>query len=162
MEFTISRVVLCICGVVILASITGVITGIYDIEVSDQDDRLVQRIGYMLDVFETSDVGELILDGSAILPSGYYLNVHDGFVELTDGKSRHLALTSYDSEFSLGYDDVVTVTHRTFQLSSRPFHRRYPSLPDCCTDMSRPLRCHRWPSIRRRGERNAFPSGSSR
>ena len=118
MEFTMSRVALCICGVVMIASVTGVLSGIYDMGTSDQDDRLVQRIGYMLDVFEASDVDEIILDGPMILPTGYSISVHDGLVELTDGQSIHLALTSYDSEFSLGYDELIVVTHRMSQQSS--------------------------------------------
>lgn len=118
MEFTMSRVALCICGVVMIASVTGVLSGIYDMETSDQDDRLVQRIGYMLDVFEASDVDEIILDGSTILPTGYSLSVHDGFVELTDGQKIHLSLTSYDSEFILEYDELVVITHRRSQRSS--------------------------------------------
>ena len=117
-EFTLSRVTLCVCGVILLVSVTAVIQGVYDNDRSEDDDHLVQRIGYILDVFESSDVDELILDGSTILPSGYFLVVHDGFAELSDGEKKHIAMTSYNGEFRLEYDGVEVITHRRSLRSS--------------------------------------------
>ncbi len=51
MEFTLSRAAICVCGVIILVSVTGVLNGIYEMDESEEHDRLVQRIGYMLDAF---------------------------------------------------------------------------------------------------------------
>lgn len=118
MEFTVSRVVLCACGVILLAASFGFITGIQDIEDDEADDRLVQRIGYMLDSFEASDVDEIILDGSMILPKGGYLKVYGGFAELYVDGSRHVATTSCVSEFDLEYGEVKRIIHRMSQLSS--------------------------------------------
>ena len=117
-EFTISRVVLCACGVVLLISVSGILGGMYDLDRSDEDERLVQRIGYMLDAFESSETDMILLDGTMILPEGYHLNVHDGFVELYSEEDLHLSMTSYGSEFELEYGDIVEVTHRTSQQSS--------------------------------------------
>jgi hypothetical protein len=111
-EFTISRVVLCACGVILLVSVTGVLEGIYDLDRSDEDERLVQRIGYMLDAFESSDVDEIFLDGTSILPEGYSLKVRNGFVELYSDDDRHISMTSYHSEFELSYGEVLRLTHR--------------------------------------------------
>ncbi|MBE6523357.1 MAG: hypothetical protein E7Z65_00570 [Thermoplasmata archaeon] len=112
-EFTISRVVMCACGVILLISVTGVLDGIYDLDRSDEDERLVLRIGYMLDAFESSDVDELFLDGASILPEGYGLKVRGGFVELYSESDRHISMTSYSSEFELSYGEVLRITHRT-------------------------------------------------
>ena len=117
-EFTLSRVTLCVCGVILLVAVTGVVQSVYDMDRSDEDDHLVQRIGYLLDVFESSEVDELILDGSMILPSEYQLYVHDGFVELSNGTKTHVALTGYQGEFVLSYDGIEVITHRTSLQSS--------------------------------------------
>ncbi len=112
MEFTISRLTLCICGVILLASVGGVLTAIYDNGQDSQDDILVQRISHMLDVFESSDVDEMILDGNILLPKEYHINVHDNFVELSDGESTHISGTEYNGSFNLGWNDVISISHR--------------------------------------------------
>ena len=117
-EFTLSRVVLCACGIVLISSVTGVLGGIYDNDVSHIDDRLADRIAYMLDVFDSSDTDELILDGVSILPREYYLRVHDNFVELYGGEKMHISSTNYGGNFELSWNGIVTVTHRRFPLSS--------------------------------------------
>ena len=117
-EFTISRVVLCVCGTILLVSVAGVLGSIYDLDRSDEDDRLVQRIGYMLDAFESSEVDEIFLDGTSILPEGYGLKVGGGFVELYSDQGRHISMTSYDSEFELCYGEILKISHRTSQQCS--------------------------------------------
>jgi hypothetical protein len=112
MEFTMSRVVLCVCGAVLLVSVTGAVEGIYDQDRETLDLHTAERLAYMLDVFESSGNDELILDGSLLLPEDYRMSVHDGFVEL-QGDVRMIAETSYSGEFELGWNDVVTITRRT-------------------------------------------------
>ena len=117
-EFTVSRVVLCACGIILIVSVTGVLNGIYDRDTDIMDEDLADRFAYMLDVFQSSEDDMLILDGSRILPEGYTAHIHDGFVELMNGDRRHMAMTDYTGEFVLRWGDMKTVTHRTSLRSS--------------------------------------------
>lgn len=105
-------------GIVLLASVAGALEGIYDMERGSMDDDMVERIGYMLDVFESSSSDELILDGSMILPEGYALYVHDHFVELSYGNRTHIAETEYGGSFDLQWNEAKRITRRMFQRSS--------------------------------------------
>ncbi|MBE6527691.1 MAG: hypothetical protein E7Z64_00745 [Thermoplasmata archaeon] len=117
-EFTFSRVTLCVCGVILLISVAGCLGGIYDMDIEAEDEHLASRIAHMLDSFESSEVDEMILDGSMILPEGYTLNVHDGFVELRKGDKVSIASTEYQSAFELDHGDVIRITHRRSPRSS--------------------------------------------
>ena len=117
-EFTVSRVVLMACGVMVLLSVTGVLDGGYDMERDSMDDSLAGRLAYMLDIFQSSENDELIVDGSMILPQDYHLKVHSGFVELCHEDSVRIAETMFTGEFQLEYGEVVKVTRRTSQRSS--------------------------------------------
>jgi hypothetical protein len=118
MEFTMSRVVLITCGVMILLSITGVLDGIYDSDRAEMDTVMVNRLAYMMDVFESSGNDSIVLDGSLILPEGYRMNVHDGMVELSFGDDTYLSETDYKGRFDLGWDETKKVTRRTSPRSS--------------------------------------------
>ena len=117
-EFTISRVVLCACGMILILSVAGVLNGVYDRNEEQLNNDLADRFAYMLDVFQSSDDDTLVLDGIRILPEGCTAHIHDGFVELLDNDRRHMATTEFKGEFLLKWGDIVTVTHRTSRLSS--------------------------------------------
>lgn len=117
-EFTLSRVVLCACGVILIASVTGVLNGIYDTERDSLDEDLTYRFAYMLDIFQSSDDNTLILDGSRMLPEGYSVYVHGGFVELLGNGDRQISATKFPGEFLLEWGDTITVTRRTSLRSS--------------------------------------------
>ena len=116
-EFTMSRVMMCLCGVILLVSVVGVAQGIYDMGEDDRSQDAVERIGNMLDSFESSGLDEMILDGSMILTEGSYIHVHDGFVELYTRTGKHISATDYDKEFELEYGEVRAITRRTFPRS---------------------------------------------
>lgn len=118
MEFTISRVVLCACGAILLVASVSVIGGMYDNDVSDMDDASARRIAYMLDTFMASDIDEIVLEGNRILPKGYSLRVHDSFVELLGDDRVSLAITTFDQELELDWNETRTVTRQRSQRSS--------------------------------------------
>ncbi len=117
-EFTISRVVLCACGIILMVSVSGVLSGIYDKDADLMDEDLAERFAYMLDVFQSSDDDTLVLNGSMLLPEGYTAHIHDGFVELFHNDRRSMAMTEYLGEFVLGCNDTETVIHQRSLLSS--------------------------------------------
>jgi len=118
MEFTISRVALCICGAIILVASVSVIGGIYDNDVPDMDDVSARRIAYMLDTFMASEIDEIILEGNRILPEGYSIRVHDFFVELIGEEKISLAITTFDQELELDWNETKTVTRQKSPQSS--------------------------------------------
>ena len=117
-EFTISRVVLCACGVLLMVVVTSALGGVYDKNTDVMDEDLASRFAYMLDIFQSSDDDTIVLDGARILPEGYTAMVHDGFVELLHDDRRNMAATDYTGEFKLRWGDTITVTHRTSPRSS--------------------------------------------
>ena len=117
-EFTISRVMLCVCGMVLIASVTGALNGIHDVNREASDGDLADRFAYMLDVFQSSGNDTLVLDGARLLPEGYSVSVHDGFVELFGGGDRQMAMTRYAGEFEMDWEDTLTVTRRRSRRSS--------------------------------------------
>ena len=117
MEFTVSRVVLCICGAVILVAACSAIGGMNDQDVSDMDDATVGRIACMLDAFMSSDVDEMILDGVRILPKGYGIRVHDNFVELHGKNKVSIAVTTFDQDLELDWNETKTVIRQRSQRS---------------------------------------------
>ena len=117
-EFTLSRVVLCSCGVAMMLCVTGALAGIYDSETSATDGDLADRISHMLDVFDSSETDEIILDGSMILPEGYHLRVKENYVEIYNGESKHVSATGYGGSFELSWNGTAVVTHRRSRRSS--------------------------------------------
>jgi hypothetical protein len=118
MELTISRVALCACGLILLASVSGALTGVYDSDRSGMDDGLAERLAYMLDVFESSEMDEIVLDGTRILPEGSRLHVHDHIVELDIGDEGHLAVTTFGGEIELDWNESVRISRRRSRRSS--------------------------------------------
>lgn len=117
-EFTLSRVSLCVCGVILIASVTGTLNGIYDSEKDAMDEVLADRFAYMLDLFQSSEDDTLILDGSRILPEGYSVSVHDGLVELFGDDGRKVSATRYQGSFNLVWNGILEITRRTSPRSS--------------------------------------------
>jgi hypothetical protein len=54
-EFTISRAALCICGVVLLASVSGIMGSYKDSTEAGMEDSLAEDVAEMLDAFWSSE-----------------------------------------------------------------------------------------------------------
>ena len=105
-EFTLSRVCMCVCGVLMLAAAVGYLGVLED----HREDR-ADNIASMLDSFQTSKLEELYLEGPSILPSGdFRVTVADGLVELSHGDGRFYSKTVYGSSFELDHGSSVTLT----------------------------------------------------
>lgn len=117
MEFTMSRVAVCVCGAILLMTVIGVIGGIHDVEEYGMDDELTGRISRMLDEFQASGVDTMVLEGCSILPSGCTLRVGNGVVEVSNGDARHISITSFIGEFSLDSKGVVTIARQNPEIS---------------------------------------------
>ena len=109
-EFTLSRVCMCVCGVLMLAAAVGYLGVLEDHREDRADQKLADDIASMLDSFQTSKLGELYLEGSSILPSGdFKVTVTDGLVELSHDDGRFYSKTVYGSSFELDHGSSVTL-----------------------------------------------------
>ena len=110
-EFTLSRVCMCMCGVLMLAAAVGYLGMLEDHREDRADQELADDIASMLDSFQTSKLEELYLEGPSILPSGdFRVTVADGLVELSHGDGRFYSKTIYGSSFELDHGSSVTLT----------------------------------------------------
>lgn len=110
-EFTLSRVCMCMCGVLLLAAAVGYLGMLEDHREDRADQELADDIASMLDSFQTSKLEELYLEGPSILPSGdFRVTVADGLVELSHGDGRFYSKTIYGSSFELDHGSSVTLT----------------------------------------------------
>lgn len=110
-EFTLSRVVLCICCAAILCACLTIMDDAEDETISELDSAAVSRIASMLDRFSSSVADELTLDGEDVLPrEGYRLTVSDHVVSLSPNDSDTLrTYTSYEGSFTLSWGSSVTL-----------------------------------------------------
>ncbi|MGN0098878.1 MAG: hypothetical protein ACI38Y_06105 [Candidatus Methanomethylophilaceae archaeon] len=110
-EFTLSRVCMCVCGVLMLAAATGYLGLVEDQRGSEADQELADDIASMLDAFQMSKLNELRLDGSTVLPSNdIRVVVHDGLVELIHGDRRYYSSTVFGSDLELDRGSSVVLT----------------------------------------------------
>ena len=117
-EFTLSRVTVCACGLILLASTAAVMDGAFDMGERSMEGESAEKIASLLDYFQFSHLDELKLDGSRILTEGMFLSVHDGFVELHHENRTYVAETYYEGSFTMEYGETVAIVLRTSPRSS--------------------------------------------
>ncbi len=119
-EFTASRIVLCICGAVLLSAVSGIMGSYQDSAESDMEEGLAEDIAEMLDSFWDSETQEMTLEGTRILPSPkHVLKVGSHMVSLEKDGKTHSSPTRFESEFELWYGGTVTVSKFGPRMSRR-------------------------------------------
>lgn len=107
-EFTQSRVVLCLCGVALLAAVMGALSPMMDDARDDIGKNLADSVATMLDGFHTSSATMMLLDGDDVLPNmGCRLDVSGNVVSVICGDETYRAPTIYTGTFSLPYGGSV-------------------------------------------------------
>ncbi len=110
-EFTISRVVLAVCGVALLAAATGTIANLGSDMESSRDADTAMRIASVLDRFESSAMTELVIEGWELLPTEeHVLSVGGHLVTVTSASGTQTAYTASDAEFELTRHSSVTIS----------------------------------------------------
>lgn len=101
-EFTLSRVVLCMCGITLMAASIGALGIVNDSHESGMSDDLADSVADLLDRFQDSEADEMVLRGHDILPSdSHVLRVSDGVVTVEHDDRVSKAATSFDGSFDL-------------------------------------------------------------
>ena len=110
LEFTMSRVVLCVCGVILLGSVCIPLLGMYSTNENVLMTESTDSIAAMIDSFYGSEADTMILRGWDILPGNdCSLNVDGHNVTLSDSNGEYRSLISYKSYFSLSYNEMITL-----------------------------------------------------
>ena len=101
-EFTMSRVILIVCGVAILASVMVPIQSFYGERYDSSMEDAADRLSFILDEFWASEADTMTIRGWEILPSS------DSFVEI-EGHSLtvHFKERSYRSLVQVSMERVV-------------------------------------------------------
>ena len=113
MEFTLSRAILCIAGVLMLGALIVPVMGAFE----DRDDGSYQdqseRIASMFDTFYASDVDELTIHMDKILPQGCEMGLDGNILILYHNEKGFMSMivtnTDPDSE-RYGRGQTVTLT----------------------------------------------------
>lgn len=110
MEFTLSRVTLCVCGAVLLGAVCVPISGIYS---ANEDVRMTENadsIADMIDSFWYSSADIMTLRGWDILPSpDCHIEVKGNLIFLHNYKKQYVSYLTYSSDFTLGYDEEINL-----------------------------------------------------
>lgn len=112
MEFTLSRVVLGICGIVLLAAVMPPVNGIYDDRESFGYQEQTDRIALLFDSFYESEADTMTISFNDILPSSdSYIEIDGHLITLhTDGRTFLSAIDRQilsENTLSYGHNDVA-------------------------------------------------------
>lgn len=156
MEFTVSRIVLCICGAVLLsAGISIADAGCDQRELSDLESA-GNNIARILDDFWYSDLESITITGDIIPLPECTVSVSHGTITVVRGDLRYDTVTSYPGTLTLNYGKDTVISHRTFPQSCVRYRRIYPSRPSCCIYIPKLWHFPRFLSIRNTGVYNAY------
>ena len=89
MEFTLTRVVMAICGMLVLAAVIPSVNSLYDSEKSLELQEQTECICRMIDAFDVSETDEMILFLSTILPPDCSVSMDGHFVTVYDGDTSY-------------------------------------------------------------------------
>ena len=96
MEFTLARVAMILCGVVLLAAVVPPVTSAFDSEESAELDEQTELLCNMLDSFYRSEADEMIIPLNSVLP-------HDTSVSM----DHHLVTMINGEQTCIGGTDVI-------------------------------------------------------
>lgn len=109
MEFTLSRVAVCACGLMIMAVVAGPAFGIFEDRADDGYASLAEDLASDVDAFASGEADRLVMDMSLYLPEGAEVCVSGYVLTLSCDGSEHTALmhTELDGEASAGRSGVL-------------------------------------------------------
>ena len=105
MEYTMARVAMVMCGVILLAAVIPPVTSVFDggesADMQDQSETLCR----MLDSFHESEADEMTICLQTVLPQNSSVMMDGYFVTMIDGENQY----RYNTEYILESDsDVYT------------------------------------------------------
>jgi len=115
MEFTISRVCMSVCGLILLSAILVPVTGMYDSQARNMESNVSDDIARLIDEFSRSDMDTFVLPAGDILPSASsYLEINGQMITLNTDRGMHRSATYSEviSDNVFGYGDIIRMSKR--------------------------------------------------
>ena len=113
MEYTITRVVTIICGVLLIATVLPPVQSLFDDGESSEMQEQSQNICRMIDTFYTSEADEMVVCLNTVLPKDSYMTVDGHFVTVHSSDSEYRYDTVHEllsDRDSYGVDDILRFT----------------------------------------------------
>ena len=123
MEFTLSRVAVCACGLMIMAVVAGPAFGIFEDRADDGYASLAEDLASDIDAFASGEADRLVMDMPLYLPEGAEVCVSGYVLTLSCDGSEHTALlhTELDGEASAGRSGVLVFVKTGGRVSVAAF-----------------------------------------
>lgn len=119
-EFTFSRMTLMVCGAILMAVVVVPLGGVFDSSEGDGFRELVERDASAIDLFWSSEMDELLICGSDLLPSPAYVLVAEGHVlKMVCGDKVYRGSLVHPLEVELGYGDEIVLVRDGDGLRTR-------------------------------------------
>ena len=114
-EFTLSRVCLSVCGLLLLASVIVPVTGMYDRHAAGMESGISDNMASLVDTFYYSEMEELTISMSNILPStSSYIEIRGNMITLTTERGTYKSGTGVhvttDGGNVFTYHDVIRLS----------------------------------------------------
>ena len=114
-EFTLSRVCMSVCGLMLLAAVVGPVTGMYESKTVSMETDVSDSIGTLIDGFYYSKMETITVSMSDVLPSTSSYVEFDGYlITMTTERGVYKSgtnvavITGNDGPF--GYGDIMKLT----------------------------------------------------
>ena len=89
-EFTLSRVCMSVCGLLLLASVIVPVTGMYDRQAGGMESGISDDMASLIDTFYYSEMEEMTISMSDILPnSSSYAEIDGNLISLTTERGTY-------------------------------------------------------------------------
>ena len=95
MEFTLARMTMVVCGVMILAAIIPPVSSLYENEESAEMQEQSEKLCKMLDVFYASEADEMIVCLNTVLPQQSSISMDGYLVTVIDGENMYTYNTEH-------------------------------------------------------------------
>ena len=113
MEYTVTRVVTIICGVLLIATVLPPVQSLFDDGESSEMQEQSQNICRMIDTFYASEADEMVLSLNTVLPGDSYIVMDGHFVTVFDGENQYRYDTVHElvpDRYSYVTDDILRFT----------------------------------------------------
>jgi len=95
MEFTLARITMVVCGVIILAAVIPPVSSLFENEESAGMQEQSEKLCKMLDVFYASETDEMIVCLNTVLPQQSSISMDGYLVTVIDGENMYTYNTEH-------------------------------------------------------------------
>ena len=103
MEYTLARMAMVMCGVIILAAVVPPVTSVFDEGESAEMHNQSETLCRMLDSFYASEADEMTVCLQTVLPQNSSVMMDGYFITMIEGDSQY----RYDTEYTMESDKNV-------------------------------------------------------